>query len=58
MNLNPSDVGGIELPLLPHVEQINRVNRYNEEKELFKQTIREATDRWEQVRNKLYSELY
>ncbi|ULL19577.1 restriction endonuclease subunit S [Paenibacillus sp. H1-7] len=58
MNLNPSDVGEIELPLLPHDEQINRVNRYNEEKERFKQTIREATDRWVQVKNKLYSELY
>lgn len=58
MNLNPSDVGGIELPLLPYDEQINRVNRYNEEKDQFKQTIREATVRWEQVKNKLYSELY
>ncbi|GIP50024.1 hypothetical protein J53TS2_36150 [Paenibacillus sp. J53TS2] len=58
MNLNPSDVGELELPLLPHEEQMNRVNSYNEEKELFKQAIREATDRWEQVKNKLYSELY
>lgn len=58
MNLNPSDVGGIELPLLPLDEQINRVNRYNEEKEQFKHSVREATDRWEQVKNKLYSELY
>lgn len=58
MNLNPSDVGGIELPLLPHAEQVNRVNRYNEEKERFKHAIREATDRWDQVKNKLYSELY
>lgn len=58
MNLNPSDVGGIELPLLPLDEQINRVNRYNEEKEQFNHSVREATDRWEQVKNKLYSELY
>lgn len=58
MNLNPSDVGEIELPLLSLDEQINRVNCYNEEKERFKQTIREATNRWEQVKNKLYSELY
>lgn len=58
MNLNPSDVGEIELPLLPRDEQINRVNLYNEEQERFKQTIHEATERWEQVKNKLYSELY
>ncbi|ODA09214.1 restriction endonuclease subunit S [Paenibacillus peoriae] len=58
LNLNPSDVGEIELPLLPHNEQNNRVNRYNEEKERYKQKIREATDRWEQVKNEIYSELY
>ncbi|NJJ42131.1 restriction endonuclease subunit S [Paenibacillus apii] len=58
MNLNPSDVGEIELPLLPHDEQSNRVNRYNEEKERFKQKILEASDRWEQVKNEIYSELY
>lgn len=58
MNLNPSDVGGIELPILPLNDQINRINRYNEEKERFKYAIREAKDRWELVKNKLYSELY
>lgn len=58
LNLNPSDVGEIELPLLPHDEQNNRVKRYNEEKERYKQKIREATDRWEQVKNEIYSELY
>jgi hypothetical protein len=58
MNLNPSDVGEIELPLLSLDEQINRVDRYNEEQERFKQTVREATIRWEQVKDKLYSELY
>ncbi|CAM4018215.1 restriction endonuclease subunit S [Cohnella lubricantis] len=58
MNLNPSDVGEIELPLLPQDEQLVRINRYNEENERYKTAIREATARWEQVKNKIYSELY
>src|SRR5690606_16840652 len=58
MNLNPSDVGEIEIPLLPIEDQIYKVNFYNEEQERFKQAVREATNRWSQVKHKLYSELY
>lgn len=58
MNLNPSDVAEIELPLLPQEEQMDRIHRYNEEKERYKTAIREATVRWEQVKAKLYSALY
>jgi len=58
LNLNPSDVGEIELPLLPQDEQNHRINRYNEEKESFKQRICEATDRWTQVKHEIYSKLY
>lgn len=58
MNLNPADVAEIELPLISEEEQFNRINRYIEEKECYKATVREATVRWEQVKNKLYSELY
>lgn len=58
MNLNPSDVAEIEIPLLSKEEQMVRINRYVEEKERFKAAVRDATARWEQVKNKLYSELY
>ncbi|KRE45511.1 restriction endonuclease subunit S [Paenibacillus sp. Soil522] len=58
MNLNPSDVAEIELPLLSIEEQMDRIKRYVEEKERFKAAVRDATARWEQVRNKLYNELY
>lgn len=58
MNLNPSDVAEIELPLLSHEEQVIRISHYNEEKERFRTAVREATNRWEQVKNKLYTELY
>lgn len=58
MNLNPADVAEIEIPVISEEEQIDRIKRYVEEKERFKVAIREATARWEQVKNKLYSELY
>jgi restriction endonuclease S subunit len=58
MNLNPSDVAELELPLLPQEEQLERIQRYNEERERYKTAIREATARWEQVKHQLYGELY
>ncbi|TFE26992.1 restriction endonuclease subunit S [Cohnella luojiensis] len=58
MNLNPADVAEIEVPLLSIEEQKERINRYTEEKERYRATVRDATARWEQVKNKLYSELY
>lgn len=58
MNLNPSDVAEIEIPLLSKEEQQDRIHKYVEEKERFKATVRDATARWEQVKNKLYSDLY
>jgi len=58
MNLNPSDIGAIELPLLPEDKQEEIINRYLEEKYRYKETIREATLRWQRVKEQLYSELY
>jgi hypothetical protein len=58
MNLNPADVAEIEVPLLSIEEQKERISRYTEEKVRYIAAVREATARWEQVRNKLYGELY
>lgn len=58
MNLNPSDVAEVEIPLLSQEEQTERINLYYEEYERYKTAIREASNRWEQVKSKLYSELY
>lgn len=58
MNLNPADVAEIELPLLTIKEQLDRIERYLQEKERYKAIIRDATTRWEQVKNQLYCELY
>ncbi|NHN35328.1 restriction endonuclease subunit S [Paenibacillus sp. S3N08] len=58
MNLNPADVAEIEVPLLAKEEQLDRINRYAQEKERYKTIVRDATARWEQVKNNLYTELY
>ncbi|OMC63324.1 restriction endonuclease subunit S [Paenibacillus odorifer] len=58
MNLNPADVAEIEIPLLTKEKQIDRINRYNQEKQRYKTVVQEATTRWEQVKNQLYGELY
>jgi len=58
MNLNPSDIGTLELPLLSENKQEEIINLYLQEKALYKETIRKATQRWQNVREQLYSELY
>jgi len=58
MNLNPSDIGAIELPLLPEDKQEEIINRYLKEKARYKETIWKATQRWQNVKEQLYSELY
>jgi hypothetical protein len=58
VNLNPADVAEIEVPLLSKEQQLKRINQYLQEKQRYNSVIREATSRWEQVKNKLYGELY
>ncbi|WP_241158386.1 restriction endonuclease subunit S [Cohnella candidum] len=58
INLNPSDVGELEIPLLSHNEQLDLITRYSSERERYKSVIREADERWERTKNQIYSELY
>lgn len=58
MNLNPADVAEMELPLLPEEKQLELIQRYLQEKERYKEVVREAANRWEQVKNQLYEQLY
>lgn len=58
MNLNPADVGEIELPLRAEAEQDELIQRYIEEKERYLTAIQQATARWEQVKNNVYSEIF
>ncbi|MBB3111782.1 hypothetical protein FHS18_003850 [Paenibacillus phyllosphaerae] len=58
MNLNPADVAEIEIPVLSQDQQLERINRYIQEEERYNTVVREATTRWEQVKNQIYSDLY
>lgn len=58
MNLNPADVGEIELPLRSEAEQDNLIRRYIEEKERYLEVVQQATARWDQVKNNMYSEIF
>ncbi|NKI19936.1 N-6 DNA methylase [Paenibacillus dendritiformis] len=58
MNLNPADVGEIELPLRPEAEQDKLIQRYIQEKQRFLTSIQQAAARWEQVKNNVYSEIF
>lgn len=58
MNLNPADVAELELPLIPEDTQLELIEQYIREKERYKEVIREAANRWEQVKSQLYEQLY
>ncbi|CAM4517398.1 restriction endonuclease subunit S [Paenibacillus macerans] len=58
MNLNPADVGEIEIPLLPMDRQLAISEQYMKEKQLYKETLQAATKRWEQQREQIYTALY
>lgn len=58
MNLNPADVAELELPLLPLEKQASLIERYRQEKDRYIKTVREATHRWHQEREQIFSQLY
>ncbi|NGZ74073.1 N-6 DNA methylase [Saccharibacillus sp. VR-M41] len=54
MNLNPSDVGEIEIPLLSIKRQREIGEQYRLEKQRYREAVDEATVRWEKQKNELY----
>lgn len=58
MNLNPADVGEIEIPLLPLEKQQAISEAYRKEKQLYSETVQAASRRWEEHREQIYSTLY
>ncbi len=53
MNINPKDLGMIEVPLLPLDEQWNRENRYRAELIRYENAIKAANNRWQHVMEEL-----
>ncbi|WP_339178422.1 N-6 DNA methylase [Paenibacillus sp. FSL R5-0701] len=58
MNLNPADVGEIEIPLWPMERQLTMSQQYVEEKKLYMETLQAATQRWEQQKEQMYMALF
>lgn len=58
MNLNPSDVAEIEIPLISEEQQLEKIQRYLYEKARYDTVLKEATERWEQAKKQIYEQLY
>jgi hypothetical protein len=58
MNLNPGDIAELELPLIAEEKQLELMNRYKREKEIYIKSIQDASNRWKQEKEQIYSELY
>ncbi|WP_019638850.1 restriction endonuclease subunit S [Paenibacillus fonticola] len=58
MNLNPADVGEIEVPLLPLEKQRAISEAYIIEKKRYSDVVQAASRRWEEQREQIYSALY
>ena len=57
MNINHADLMEMELPAISKPQQEEIINKYNQEQELYKTTIRKAETRWTQIKNSLYNKL-
>ncbi|RAL21422.1 restriction endonuclease subunit S [Thermoflavimicrobium daqui] len=57
MNINPKDLGEMEIPL-PEIEVQERiVAEYRKEQQLYLEAVRKANERWENVRKRIYEQL-
>lgn len=57
MNINPADIGELEIPLPDLKEQKEIVDHYNKEKAVFKETMKRAEERWSEQKSKIYDSL-
>ena len=57
MNINPSDIGEMEIPLLPLEKQQELVDKYKAEFNVFKATIYTANKNWSNVKNDIYNSM-
>ena len=57
MNINHSDIMEMEIPLIPISEQQQIISHYTDEFSIYRTTVREAEQRWGNVKNILYNKL-
>lgn len=57
MNINPKDIGEMEIPLLPEDKQELIVKEYLHELTRYTELIKKAEKRWDNIKNKIYEEI-
>ncbi len=57
MNINYADIMEMEIPLLPPSKQQQIVAKYQAEQDIYRQAVRQAADRWSQIKDSIYNEL-
>ena len=57
MNINYADIMEMEIPLLPLGKQQEIISHYQEELEIYQETIKQGENRWAKVKKDIYGEL-
>lgn len=57
MNINYSDIMEMEIPLLSMSKQQEMIDQYNEELNVYKETVKKAETRWLNIKENIYNEL-
>ncbi len=57
MNINYADIMEMEIPLLPLSKQEEMIVKYHEELNIYKNTVRQAENRWVQIKAGIYNDL-
>ena len=57
MNINPKDIGEMEIPLLPVGKQDQIIEEYLSELEQCRELIKKAETRWGNIKNSIYEEI-
>lgn len=57
MNINYTDIMEMEIPLLPFDKQQEIINHYQQEFDVYKETVKKAESRWSNIKDDIYNEL-
>jgi len=58
MNINPADIGDLEIPLPDLKEQKEIADYYNKEKTIFNEIVKNAQKRWSEQKSRIYDNLF
>lgn len=57
MNINPSDIGELEVPCITMEKQKELAEKYDRELVLYRETIKKATEKWANIKNNIYEDM-